>query len=128
LNSVEVRFSIIICQASDPIRQLPIRQLRRADRERWPVGRWARRPRALGRKDVRLNPDPITARLAADRSLVCGARGRDSRRRAAVLVEGGIQVAELTFTSPDLLSSLQRAAAASAAILGADTGLTADDA
>jgi len=55
-------------------------------------------------------------------------RGRDSRRRAAVLVEGGIQVAELTFTSPDLLSSLQRAAAASAAILGADTGLTADDA
>jgi len=77
-----------------------------------------------------LNPDPITARLAADRSLVVvpAAAIPDAAQLCAALAEGGIQVAELTFTSPDLLSSLQRAAAASAAILGADTGLTADDA
>jgi 2-dehydro-3-deoxyphosphogluconate aldolase / (4S)-4-hydroxy-2-oxoglutarate aldolase len=78
-----------------------------------------------------MNPDPITARLAADRSLVVvrAAAIPDAAQLCAALVEGGIGVIELTFTSPDVLPSLRKAAAApGAAILGAGTVLSADDA
>jgi len=78
-----------------------------------------------------MNPDPITAQLAADRSLVVvrAAAIPDAAQLCAALVEGGIRTVELTFTSPDLLPSLRRASAVpSGAVLGAGTVLTADDA
>ena len=78
-----------------------------------------------------MNPDPITAQLAADRSLVVvrAAVIPDAAQLCAALVEGGIRTVELTFTSPDLLPSLRRAAAVpSGAVVGAGTVLTADDA
>ena len=53
----------------------------------------------------------------------------DAAQLCAALVEGGIRIVELTFTSPDVLPSLRRAAAVpGGAILGAGTVLTADDA
>jgi 2-dehydro-3-deoxyphosphogluconate aldolase / (4S)-4-hydroxy-2-oxoglutarate aldolase len=75
--------------------------------------------------------DPITAQLAVDRSLVVvrAAAIPDAAQLCAALVEGGIRTVELTFTSPDVLPSLRRAAAVpGGAILGAGTVLTADDA
>jgi 2-dehydro-3-deoxyphosphogluconate aldolase/(4S)-4-hydroxy-2-oxoglutarate aldolase len=75
--------------------------------------------------------DPITAQLAVDRSLVVARAAAipDAAQLCAALVEGGIRIVELTFTSPDVLPSLRRAAAVpGGAILGAGTVLTADDA
>jgi 2-dehydro-3-deoxyphosphogluconate aldolase/(4S)-4-hydroxy-2-oxoglutarate aldolase len=75
--------------------------------------------------------DPITAQLAVDRSLVVARAAAipDAAQLCAALVEGGIRIVELTFTSPDVLPSLRRAASvAGGAILGAGTVLTADDA
>jgi 2-dehydro-3-deoxyphosphogluconate aldolase / (4S)-4-hydroxy-2-oxoglutarate aldolase len=78
-----------------------------------------------------VDTDPITAQLAVDRSLVVvrAAAIPDAAELCAALVEGGIRTVELTFTSPDVLPSLRRAAAVpGGAILGAGTVLTADDA
>ncbi len=77
-----------------------------------------------------MNPDPITAQLAADRALVVvrAAAIPDAAQLCAALAKGGIRIVELTFTIPDVLASVRRAAEAPGVVLGVGTVLTASDA